>query len=159
MDKSGRLCATMKVYDKLSLDTPYKKDDEVKGRVYEISDNFGVFVAVDDQYSALIPKREAPNGFRVGEVIEGRVVKVHEDGKMDLSVRKKAFLQMDDDAQMILERLESVGGSLPFNDKTDARTIKAEFGISKNAYKRAVGRLFKERKIQIFENHIEISRK
>ena len=84
---------------------------------------------------------------------------MHEDGKMDLSVRKKAFLQMDDDAQMILERLESAGGSLPFNDKTDARTIKAEFGISKNAYKRAVGRLFKERKIQIFENHIEISRK
>ena len=40
VDKSGRLCATMKVYDKLSLDTPYKKDDEVKGRVYEISDNF-----------------------------------------------------------------------------------------------------------------------
>ena len=159
VDKSGRLCATMKVYDKLSLNTPYKKDDEVKGRVYEISDNFGVFVAVDDQYSALIPKREAPNGFRVGEVIEGRVVKVHEDGKMDLSVRKKAFLQMDDDAQMILERLESAGGSLPFNDKTDARTIKAEFGISKNAYKRAVGRLFKERKIQIFENHIGILRK
>ena len=57
VDKSGRLCATMKVYDKLSLNTPYKKDDEVKGRVYEISDNFGGFVAVDDQYSALIPKK------------------------------------------------------------------------------------------------------
>ena len=159
VDKSSRLCATMKVYHYLSTRTPYVTGDSVKGRVYEISDNFGVFVAVDDQYSALIPKREAPNGFRVGEVIEGRVVKVHEDGKMDLSVRKKAFLQMDDDAQMILERLESAGGSLLFNDKTDARTIKAEFGISKNAYKRAVGRLFKERKIQIFENHIEISRK
>ena len=82
----------MKVYDKLSLNTPYKKDDEVKGRVYEISDNFGVFVAVDDQYSALIPKREAPNGFRVGEVIEGRVVKVHEDGREPPALSRRSSI-------------------------------------------------------------------
>lgn len=58
VDKSGRLCATMKLYHKLKTDSPYKKDDQVEGIVYEISDNFGVFVAVDNQYSALIPKRE-----------------------------------------------------------------------------------------------------
>ena len=106
VDKSGRLCATMKVYDKLCTDAPYEKDAEVKGRIYEISDNFGAFVAVDDKYSALIPKREAYGNLKVGMEVECRVTKVHEDGKLDLSVRKKAFEQMDDDAVMILGYVE-----------------------------------------------------
>ncbi len=96
MDKSGRLCATMKLYDRLRQDSPYKKDDVVRGTIYETSGNFGVFVAVDDCYSALIPKREAYGDLKVGQEIEARVSRVHEDGKLDLSVRKKAFLQMDD---------------------------------------------------------------
>lgn len=159
VDKTGRLCATMKVYDLLRKDSPYQKDDEVKGRVYEISDNFGVFVAVDDQYSARIPKREAYGDLKVGMEVEGRVVKIQEDGKIDLSIRKKAFLQMDDDALLVLKKLENYGGRMPFTDKTDAEVIKKEFGISKNAFKRAVGRLYKEHKIQIGENHIAISDK
>ena len=47
IDKSGRLCATMNVYEHLRTDSPYKKDDKVTGRIYEISKNFGAFVAVD----------------------------------------------------------------------------------------------------------------
>ena len=159
VDKTGRLCATMKVYYMLRKDSPYEKDDQVKGRIYEISNNFGAFVAVDDKYSALIPRREAFGSLKVGDQVEARVVKVQEDGKLDLSVRKKAFLQMDDDAQMILERLQTSGGRLPFTDKADAEQIKREFGISKNAFKRAVGRLLKEQKIQICETYIEILKK
>lgn len=159
VDKTGRLCATMKVYDMLQKDSPYEKDDQVKGRIYQISDNFGAFVAVDDRYSALIPRREAFGDLKVGGQIEARVVKVQDDGKLDLSIRKKAFLQMDDDAQMILRKLEASGGKLPFTDKTDADRIKKEFGISKNAFKRAAGRLLKEQKIQICETHIEILKK
>ena len=91
--------------------------------------------------------------------VECRVTKVHEDGKLDLSVRKKAFEQMDDDAVMILDYVEKNGGSIPFTDKSDPEKIKETFGISKNAFKRAVGRLFKEHKIQIKENGIELSKK
>lgn len=47
IDKSQRLCATMKVYEYLTSDSPYQKDDQVEGIVYEVSDNFGTFVAVD----------------------------------------------------------------------------------------------------------------
>ena len=119
VDKSGRLCATMKVYEKLRTDSPYKKDDHVEGIIYETSDNFGVFVAVDDCYSALIPKREAFGRLRVGDRVSARVLKVREDGKLDLSVREKAFLQMDADAAMIMKRMEEYGGKLPFNDKVD----------------------------------------
>lgn len=159
VDKSGRLCATMKVYSRLKTDSGYQKDDEVQGTVYEISKNFGVFVAVDDLYSALIPKREDFGNLKVGDKITVRVTKVHEDGKLDLSVRKKAFLQMDEDARMLLKKMEMSGGKLPFTDKSDAELIKKEFGLSKNAFKRAVGRLLKEQKIQISEKGIEILEK
>lgn len=138
VDKSERLCATMKVYEKLRTDSPYKKDDEVEGIIYETSDNFGVFVAVDNCYSALIPKREAYGTLRVGDHVRARVVKVHEDGKLDLSVREKAFLQMDADAQMIMDKMKKNGGKLPFTDKADPELIKKELGLSKNAFKRAV---------------------
>ena len=159
VDRSGRLCATMKLYERLRQDAPYKKDDMVQGTVYETSDNFGVFVAVDDCYSALIPKREVYGELQAGDVVEARVTRVHEDGKMDLSLRKKAFLQMDEDAGKVLERLKENGGSLPFTDKADPELIKRELGLSKNAFKRAVGRLLKEQKIQITEKTIEFLEK
>ncbi len=67
VDKSERLCATMKVYEKLETDSPYKKDDHVEGIVYERSDNFGVFVAVDNKYSALIRSvKRTADIFRLG---------------------------------------------------------------------------------------------
>lgn len=154
VDKSRRLCATMKLYDRLQTDSPYKKEDHVRGMVYELSDNFGVFVAVDNRYSALIPKREAFKDLKVGDKVEARVVKVHEDGKLDLSVREKAFIQMDADAVAIIRRMEESGGTLPFTDKADPELIKQELGISKNAFKRAVGRLLKNGKIEITEKAI-----
>ena len=159
VDKSGRLCATMKVYEKLRTDSPYKKDDHVEGIIYETSDNFGVFVAVDNCYGALIPKREAFGRLKVGDRVSARVLKVREDGKLDLSVREKAFLQMDEDAALIMKRMEEYGGKLPFNDKADPELIKQEFGLSKNAFKRAVGRLLKEGRIKISEKNIEMKKK
>lgn len=155
VDKSERLCATMKVYHLLQTDSPYKKDDEVDGIIYDKSDNFGVFVAVDNRYSALIPKQEAYGDLKVGNKVHARVVKVKEDGKLDLSVRQKAFLQMDADVQMIMKRMEEYGGSLPFTDKADPELIKKEFGLSKNAFKRAVGRLLKERRLTITKDGIK----
>ncbi len=155
-DKSGRLCATMKVYNRLETKSPYQKDDEVRGIIYDTSRNFGVFVAVDNRYSALIPKQEVYGDLKVGSCITARVTKVHEDGKLDLSVRKKAFLQMDDDAALILKRIEEYGGTLPFTDKAGAEVIKKEFQLSKNAFKRAAGRLLKEKKIVIKEDCIEL---
>ncbi len=92
IDKSQRLCATMKVYERLRTDSPYKVDDQVEGIIYELSDNFGVFVAVDNLYSALIPKREAfGKAPEVGDRVKARVVKVKEDGKLDLSVEGEGF--------------------------------------------------------------------
>lgn len=154
IDKSERLCATMKVYGMLRQDSPYKKDDKVKGIIYDTSPEFGVFVAVDNQYSALIPKKEAYGNLRVGQTVEARVTEVKEDGKLNLSVRSKIPEQMDKDAKLIWERLQKYGGELPFTDKAAPEVIQKEFGLSKSAFKRAVGRLLKEGKIAITETSI-----
>lgn len=154
IDKSQRLCATMKVYGLLRTDSPYKKDDMVRGIVYDTSDRFGVFVAVDNKYSALIPRKEVFKNFRVGTEVTGRVTAVKEDGKLDLSIREKIPAQMDKDAEYVLGIMKKCDGKLPFNDKADAEKIKKELGMSKNAFKRAVGRLLKERKIEIKEDSI-----
>lgn len=158
IDKSQRLCATMRVYPLLSTDSPYQKDDEVQGIIYDISDNFGTFVAVDNQFSALIPKKDSFGKFRVGQTVTARVAAVKPDGKLDLSVKDKIPMQMDKDAEMILEKMEKLGGVLPFTDKADPELIKKEFDMSKNAFKRAIGRLLKEKKIQINEKNITLTK-
>lgn len=154
IDKSHRLCATMKIYEYLKTDSPYQKDDQVQGRIYEISENFGVFVAVDDRYSGLIPEREAKGTYHVGDVLSLRVTRVKEDGKLDLSDREKIPKQMEEDAEMVMQVIEEFEGVLPFNDKVSPEIIKREFGLSKNAFKRAVGRLLRQGRIQITENRI-----
>lgn len=156
VDKSGRLCATMKVYPLLRTDSPYKKDDMVRGTVYGISREYGVFVAVDDRYSALIPRREVYGRMYIGQQVEARVAEVKPDGKLDLSVRGKIPEQMDADAQQIMERIVKNGGFLPFTDKAEPECIKTEFGMSKAAFKRAVGRLLKQGRITIDENQGKI---
>lgn len=154
IDKSDRLCATMNVYHDLRTDSPYQKDDRVTGTVYEISPNFGAFVAVDDIYSGLIAQKELYGDVRIGETITARVLKVKEDGKLDLSIREKAYLQIVGDAEKVAELIDRFGGALPFNDKASPEVIKRETGMSKNEFKRAVGNLLKNGRIKITEKGI-----
>lgn len=155
IDKSSRLCATMNVYPYLFTDSPYKKDDMVNGVVYETSHEFGMFVAVDNKYSALIPKKELYGDIRIGDQITARVTAVKEDGKLDLSVRQKAYLQIEKDAEKIRGALEEYSGVLPFNDKVSPEIIKREMQMSKNEFKRAVGHLLKAGEIEITEKNIK----
>ena len=137
VDKSSRLCATMNVYQYLKKESPYTKGDVVKGVIYEISKNFGAFVAVDHQYSALIPAKEFHGEYEIGDVVEARVTAVKPDGKLDLSIRQKAHLQMDEDAEYVMQVIDEFDGVLPFNDKVSPEIIQREFKMSKNAFKRA----------------------
>lgn len=159
IDKSQRLCATTKgIYHMLSTDSPYKKDDMVSGRVYDFSDNFGTFIAVDDKYSAKLPVFENAAYLKLGDVIEAKVTDVKADGKLDLTMREKAYIQMDSDAEKLLELLDSYAGVLPFSEKASPEVIKRETGLSKNAFKRAVGHLYKERKIDLTDGKIRLKK-
>lgn len=157
IDKSSRLCASMKgIYEMLRTDSTYQAGDTVQGRVYEFSNNFGAFVAVDDKYSALVPAHEDHSYLRIGDQVEARVVEVKPDGKLTLTLREKAYLQMDKDAERVLEVLKEYAGVLPFNDKASPEIIMREMKMSKGAFKRAVGHLYKERKIEITERSIRL---
>lgn len=155
LDKSSRLCSTMKIYHYLKLDSPYEKDDEVSGTVYEISDRFGAFVAVDDKYSGLIPKKEYFGEAKVGQTINARVTAKHDDGKLNLAVRKKAYLQLEEDSLYLEELLKKNKGMLPFTDKASPELIREKTNMSKNEFKRAVGHLLKEKKIVITDKSIQ----
>lgn len=154
IDKSDRLCATMNVYPYLKNNSSYLKDAHVTGTVYEISENFGAFVAVDDQYSGLIPKRELLGRIEIGDAVKARVAGVKPDGKLDLSLREKAYLQMAEDGERLLAIIDSFDGVLPFNDKASPEVIRRETQMSKNEFKRAVGGLLKAGKITITDKAI-----
>lgn len=156
IDKSNRLCATMKVYDLLSTGSDYKKDDQVTGIVYDSIDTFGVFVAVDNMYSAMIPKNELFPSIKIGDTVTARVINVREDGKLNLSLREKSHLQMDTDSEMVLTKLKAAGGFLPYSDNSSPEEIKAEFRLSKNAFKRAIGKLYKAGTISITDDGIQL---
>lgn len=158
LDKSSRLCATMKVYEYLLNNSPYKKDDRVNGVVYEVIESFGAYVAVDNKYSAMIPNKELHKPLRAGELITARVTKVKEDGRLDLSLREKTPVQMDSDALIIYRDLMKNGGHLPLGDKSSPEEIKEHYQMSKAAFKRAIGHLYKDKKITIEPNGIRIVR-
>ena len=154
-DKSSRLCATMKIYDYLACDSNYVKDSHVSGTVFEINPEYGAFVAIDDKYLGMIPKNQIFDNIEAGDHVEARVSSVREDGKLVISLKQKAYIQMDEDSKLIYDAIEAAGGRLPFTDKADPELIKSKFNMSKNAFKRAVGRLLKEGKIVIEKDSIK----
>ena len=149
-DRSGRLAATMKVYPYLRTDSPYIPNETVNGRIYQIASGHGAYVAVDDLYSGMIPERELSRAAKVGDVLSLRVTAVKEDGKLDLSARDKAYLQMDEDAEAVMKLIvDAYGGKLPFDDKADPERIREVTGLSKAAFKRSVGKLYREHRVLI----------
>ncbi len=158
IDKSQRLCASMKgIYELLSRRAPYAVGDEVEARIYEFGHDFGTFVALEDKYSAMIPRHEDTKNYRIGDVIMVRITGIKEDGKCDVTIRDKAYVQMEDDAEALLSLIESYAGVLPFTEKASPEVIKRETGLSKAAFKRAVGRLYKERKITLEGGKIRLA--
>lgn len=179
VDKTDRLAASMKIASVLKPNDTLKKGDHVSGVVYNVKKDFGVFVALrgtaisesqnnenanasemnnesDFAFSGLIHSSEVFENLYVGDEVTCRVVKARDDGKLDLAMRDEIPQQMEKDAEMVLDVIKSYGGKLPFNDKADAARIKKEFGISKNAFKRAVGRLYKNNMIIIEESGISL---
>ena len=156
IDKSERICATMKVNSMLKTDSPYKKDDKVGGIIYSVSEEYGAYVAVDGRYSARIPKKECCGRLKAGDSVNARVTEVLEDGTLNLSIREKIPQQMDQDVEIIREAMRRYRGALPFTDKADPERIKEEFGMSKAAFKRAIGKMLKQGEIEISTQGIRL---
>lgn len=155
IDKSDRISATMYIERLLRADSPYKENDRITGIIYSIKEDFGALVAVDNKYFGLIHASDFYGNYKVGSTISARVVKAREDGKLDLSLREKAFKQVEIDAELILRYLKRNDGFLPFNDKSSPEEINKQFSMSKGAFKKAIGSLFKARIIKITDEGIE----
>lgn len=156
VDKSERLCATMKIYSLLSSKSPYKNNDRVSGIIYSFNKQFGYFVAVDNKYHGLILNKEIFGNYVLGDKVEARIKRVRPDGKLELSVREAAFEEIEGDAQKILDLMKFNNGILQLNDNSSPEKIKDKLNMSKRAFKRAVGRLIKEGAVKITDEGMEI---
>lgn len=157
IDKSDRLCATMKYAKHFDRMPPHKLNDIVDCYVYDVKDELGAFVIVDNRYEGLILKSAlVQSNLQIGDTTEARVQRIRPDGKLDLSQLESVKQRMDADSQKIWDALGDAAGRLPFNDKSDPEQIKEEFGMSKRAFKRAVGQLLKSGKIKITDDGIEM---
>ncbi|MEG2009965.1 MAG: S1-like domain-containing RNA-binding protein [Oscillospiraceae bacterium] len=156
VDKSDRLCASMKIYELLENKAPYKMNERVSGTIYSYNEQLGFFVAVDNKYHGLLLNKELYGSFAIGDKLDARVKRVRPDGKLELSVREATPLAIEGDAQRILDFMKRGGGKTKLNDDSTPETIKAQLNMSKKAFKRAVGRLLKEGAIKISDEGMEM---
>lgn len=156
LDKSGRLNCTTDINKHLTANAPYQKNDKVTGTVYLVRPDIGVFVAVDNKYMGLIPKNEHYSDLKNGDKVEARVIRVREDGKLDLSSRELSYRQMDADAETLIKVMQDNQGYLPIAEKASPKEIEKRFQMSKAAFKRAIGRLLKTNRIVKTEHGLKL---
>ena len=158
-DKSGRLAASMKVSDEIRRASipavNVKVGDKLTGAIFNIIES-GAFVFSDERHIIFIPQKEIPRVLRVGEVVNVRITFLREDGRLNGSLRAAKENAINHDAEKIFEYMRTNGGSMPFNDNSPPQKIAAVFKISKAAFKRAVGHLFRERRIEKFNDGFKI---
>lgn len=150
-DKSGRLAVTMEVEDEMRRAsvpaTHVKVGDMVTGAIYNYTDS-GAFLFSKERYIVFIANKEMKERPRVGEVVTARVTYVRPDGRLNASLREAKEKALMTDSQRILELLESRKGRMPYSDESSPEVIRDKFQISKAAFKRALGHLLKEGRIE-----------
>lgn len=158
-DKSGRLAVSMKVSDEIrraSLPaTNVRRGDKLRGAIFNVTDA-GAFIFSDERHIIFVPQKEIPRALRVGEVVSVRITFLRDDGRLNGSLREIKENALDRDAAKIFAAMQSNGGILPLNDNSPPEKISAAFKISKAAFKRAVGHLFRQRRIEKFRDTFKI---
>ncbi len=120
-----------------------RRGDILRGKVYNIIES-GAFVITDEGYIGFIHEHEQPHPLKKDMVVEGRVTYVRPDGRVNLSLRPLKEYSRVADAEKILEYLRKRKGAMPFTDNSPPEVIRDRFGISKSAFKRALGKLLKD---------------
>lgn len=159
LDNKKRLSATMFISDYLEIKKESKIGDMEKGIVYRVNPEMGIFIAIDGRYHGFIHKNKLIGNFQGGEDIEARVTNIRPDGKIEMSLKEAAHIAVDSDSDLIYNYMLKKNGRLDVNDKSDPEIIKKKFGLSKKAFKRAVGKLYKEQKIIKVEDNFIINKR
>jgi len=150
VDDTGRLAGTMRVTEMLEIGGDFSVGEWVESEVWRYDPEVGVFAIVERRCVGLVPLHE-PQNLRRGEHVKMRVTRVFDDGKIELSPRAPAFEARAGDAERILTALR--GRTPPrLGDHSDPEDVREAFGLSKKAFKRAVGGLLKSGDVVLDEN-------
>ncbi len=151
---SGRITATAKIEQYLDQSpAPYQVGEAVKLLIADRTD-MGFKAIINDAHWGLIHNNELFKEIYTGDIEEGFVTNIRPDGKIDLALQPKGKKAKESLEELIMRRLSEHGGHLPFSDKSNPADIHKVFGVSKSNFKRAIGGLFRERKIIIRPNEI-----
>ncbi|MFQ3788573.1 S1 RNA-binding domain-containing protein [Halomonas sp. A29] len=156
-DQQGRPVASQKL-DRFVQDeaTGLAPGDEVELVVADATD-LGYKAVVDHRFWGLLYRDDVTRPLRRGQRVKGYVKRVRDDGRLDLSLLPPGSARLDVVGDQVLKVLRASGGYLPLGDKSEAGEIKARLGVSKNAFKQAIGRLYKRRLIVIEEAGIRLA--
>ena len=148
LDDSGRLAGTMRVAELLDLEAPsFSEDSWVEGEAWRNDPDVGLFAILDRRFLGMVPASE-PHRLTRGQAARFRVSHVHADGKVELSLRAHAHEELENDAQTVL-RIVSKPGAPLVGDHSSPEQLREVFGLSKKAFKRAAGRLLKQRLVEL----------
>jgi len=149
-DETDRLYATNKIEKRLQNHTlTAKEGDAVEIMIMKKTD-LGFSVIVNQQHEGLIFESDIFSKLNIGDKLKGYVKKIREDNKLDIQLQPIGFENFNDpNCEMILTRLAANDGFLAISDKSSPEEIYDQFGISKKAYKKAIGTLYKQRKITL----------
>lgn len=146
---SGRLVGSTKLNKHLAEhNTSFKPKQAVKVLIADITD-LGYKVVIDDSHIGLIHRHDVYQKFRRGQVVDAFIKEIRPDGKINVTTHIPNKEQLGDLAERILADLEANGGVSDLTDKSDPDAIKAKWHVSKGSYKKALGKLYKARKITI----------
>jgi predicted RNA-binding protein (virulence factor B family) len=132
-------------------------DEWIHGEAWRKDEDIGVFVILERSFVGLLPASE-PHALSRGEAAHFRVTNILPDGKIELSLRGHAHEEVESDAQKILAHVERQGAP-KIGDRSSPEQIRALLGLSKKAFKRAAGRLLKERAVVIDDGGFLASRR
>jgi predicted RNA-binding protein (virulence factor B family) len=149
-DRRGKLIAkpvTEDIIDQERDQAPKELLNQTKsGHIYRAS-KIGSFLITEDGFRGFIHQNERKQEPRLGQLVNGRIIDVKDDGTLNMSLRPLILESRDQDAQELLDIIEKSGGKIPFTDKSSPDEIRETFKLSKAGFKRAMGKLLKEKKV------------
>lgn len=128
---------------------------EVDIEVCEFTD-LGIKVAIQNKYVGLVYTKDVHGEYEIGQKLKAYIKCVRVDGKIDISLQPKQNTSLFGTADYVLGKLKAARGTMPFNDKSSPEDIRKEFNVSKKLFKQAIGRLYKQGKIKITDQGIEL---
>ena len=124
--------------------------------IYERTD-LGYKALVNNVYGGMVYKNEVFQNLFIGQQLKGFIKKIRDDHKIDLSLQQSGYQRVDDISQAILNALNNHGGRIAVTDKSPPGDIYARFGVSKKTFKKAIGALYKKRRITMDTNGIKLA--